>query len=89
VGIFAEASYHAGKTRLEIGDWLVIFTDGVIEAVNQKDEEYGEAALIRLVDRESQSEPAEMLRSLLAELDRYVGNTPQHDDITCLLLKRG
>ena len=60
----------------------------LVEAVNQKDEEYGEAALLRLVDRESESTPAELLRTLLAELDRYVGNTSQHDDITCLLLKR-
>jgi phosphoserine phosphatase RsbU/P len=77
-----------GTTRLERGDWLVIFTDGVVEAVNGKDEEYGEAALVRLVDRHSGSTPAELLRSLLTELDEYVGNTPQHDDITCLLLKR-
>ncbi len=88
VGILAEAPYQVGTTRLERGDWLVIFTDGVVEAVNEKDEEYGEAALLRLVDRESGSAPTELLRSLLTELDRYVGNTPQHDDITCLLLKR-
>jgi sigma-B regulation protein RsbU (phosphoserine phosphatase) len=88
VGIFAESPYQVGTTRLEGGDWLVIFTDGVVEAVNGKDEEYGEPELIRLVDRGSGSAPAELLRNLLAELDRHVGNTPQHDDITCLLLKR-
>src|ERR1035438_7461030 len=88
VGIFAESPYQVGTARLESGDWLVIFTDGVVEAVNSKDEEYGEPELIRLVDRRSGSAPAELLRSLLAELDRHVGNTPQHDDITCLLLKR-
>jgi serine phosphatase RsbU (regulator of sigma subunit) len=32
--------------------------------------------------------PPEMLGELLTELDRFVGNTPQHDDMTCLLLKR-
>ena len=88
IGIFAESPYAVGTTRLEGGDWLVIFTDGVVEAVNGKDEEYGEPEFIRLVDRGSGSAPAELLRSLLAELDRYVGNTPQHDDITCLPLKR-
>jgi sigma-B regulation protein RsbU (phosphoserine phosphatase) len=88
VGIFAETPYTVGTTRLEPGDWLVIFTDGVVEAENQKEQEYGEPELIRLVDRESGKTPAELLASLLAELDRYVGNTPQHDDITCLLLKR-
>ena len=89
VGIFADEAYQVGTTRLERGDWLVIFTDGVVEAVNAKDEEYGEPELIRLLDRESGSAPAEMLRSLMAGLDQFVGNTPQHDDITCLLLKRG
>jgi len=88
IGIFAETPYQVGTTLLERGDWLVIFTDGVVEAVNQEDEEYGEPALLRLVDRESASSPAELLRSLMADLDRHVGNTPQHDDITCLLLKR-
>jgi serine phosphatase RsbU (regulator of sigma subunit) len=88
VGIFAECPYQTGTFRLESGDWLVIFTDGVIEAVNQKDEEYGEAALVRFVDRESDAAASELLRNLLGELDRYVGDTPQQDDITCLLLKR-
>ena len=88
VGIFAESPYQVGTTRLEGGDWLVIFTDGVVEAVNQKNEEYGEPELIRLVDGGSAAAPPELLRRLLGELDKYVGNTPQHDDMTCLLLKR-
>jgi sigma-B regulation protein RsbU (phosphoserine phosphatase) len=88
VGILPDAPYAVGTARLDSGDWLVIFTDGVVEAVNRKDEEYGEPELLQLLDRESATAPAELLQSLLADLDRHVGNTPQHDDITCLLLKR-
>jgi len=88
IGIFAESPYEIGTTRLQSGDWLVIFTDGIVEAENRKQDEFGESELIRLVDRESGSAPAELLRSLLVELDQFVGNTPQHDDMTCLLLKR-
>jgi phosphoserine phosphatase RsbU/P len=88
IGIFAESAYDLGTTRLEDGDWLVIFTDGIVEAENAKTEEYGEPALLRLIDRESEAAPAELLRRLLVDLDRFVGNTPQHDDMTCLLLKR-
>src|SRR5271156_4415084 len=88
VGILAEAHYQVGTARLEPGDWLVIFTDGVIEAFNAQEEEYSEPALLRLVDRNSGAAPEAMLRSLFSELDRYVGNTPHHDDITCLLMKR-
>ena len=89
VGVLADAVYQTGTTRLDSGDWLVIFTDGVVEAVNATGEEYDEPRLVRLIDRDSGSAPAELLRSLLADLDVFVGNTPQHDDMTCLLLKRG
>jgi phosphoserine phosphatase RsbU/P len=88
VGILADSQYGVGTTRLESGDWLVIFTDGIVEAENAKQDEYGETELIRVIDRESGKTPPEMLSSLLAELDLFVGNTAQHDDMTCLLLKR-
>ncbi len=88
VGVLADAPYQTGTIRLDSGDWLVIFTDGVVEAVNAAGEEYDEPRLVRMIDRGSGSSPAELLRSLLADLDVFVGNTPQHDDMTCLLLKR-
>jgi sigma-B regulation protein RsbU (phosphoserine phosphatase) len=88
VGILSDAVYQVGTTRIEGGDWLVIFTDGVVEAFNAKEDEYGEPALLRLIDSGAAATPAELLTNLFADLDRFVGNTPQHDDITCLLLKR-
>ncbi len=89
IGVLATASYQVGTTNLGNGDWLVIFTDGVVEAMNAKGEEYGEPELVRVIDRGAALAPADLLRNLLAALDWFVGNTPQHDDITCLLLKRG
>ncbi|HYU45034.1 MAG TPA: PP2C family protein-serine/threonine phosphatase [Terriglobales bacterium] len=89
LGIFEDASYRVETTRLGAGDYLVIFTDGVVEAINSKGDEYGEAELTRLVDRRVAAAPSELLRGLLEELNAFVGNTPQHDDMTCLLLKRG
>ena len=89
VGVLADAAYQMGTTRLESGDWLVIFTDGVVEAVNANGEEYDEPRLVRMIDQAAGASPQELLRGLLADLDVFVGNTPQHDDMTCLLLKRG
>ncbi len=89
IGVLATASYQVGTTNLANGDWLVIFTDGVVEAMNAKGDEYGEPELIRAIDRGAALPPAELLKNLLTALDGFVGNTPQHDDITCLLLKRG
>ncbi len=88
IGMFAESAYQVGTTRMESGDWLVIFTDGIVEAESAKAEEYGEPEFLRVLDRQAGVAPGELLRSLLSELDRFVGNTPQHDDMTCLLLKR-
>jgi phosphoserine phosphatase RsbU/P len=89
LGIFEDTAYRVEQKQLCGGDYLVIFTDGVVEAINSKGEEYGEAELVRLVDRRSPAAPAELLRGLLEELNAFVGNTPQHDDMTCFLLKRG
>jgi phosphoserine phosphatase RsbU/P len=87
LGIKADAIYQAGAVTLEAGDWLVVFTDGVVEAVNEADAEYGEERLISLVNAGADTSPANMLSRTMADLDLFVGNTPQHDDITCLLIK--
>jgi sigma-B regulation protein RsbU (phosphoserine phosphatase) len=65
----------------------VIFTDGLVEAVDVRDEEYGEGRLLNAIDAGRSTTPADMLNRLMTELDAFVGNTPQHDDVTCLLLK--
>jgi len=67
--------------------WLVVFTDGVVEAVNEADAEYDEERLISLVNAGADTAPADMLSRTMADLDLFVGKTPQHDDITCLLIK--
>ena len=46
MGIRAEAPYESGSTVLQAGDWLVIFTDGLIEALNERGEEYGEPRVL-------------------------------------------
>ncbi len=86
-GILPEAKYASATVTLAPGDWLVIFTDGVIEAENARQEEYGEARLLSVIEAGKSATPAEMLKQLMASLDVFVGSTPQHDDVTCLLLK--
>jgi len=87
LGILADAPYEAETVSLESGDWLVIFTDGVVEAINDADVEYGEERLMAQINAGVEY-PAKMLLShIMVNLDTFVGNTPQHDDITCMLLK--
>jgi phosphoserine phosphatase RsbU/P len=87
LGIRAEAPYDSGSTVLQAGDWLVVFTDGVIEALNERDEEYGEPRVMEVLRAGASSTPDELLRRLLSDVDAFVGATPQHDDITCMLVK--
>jgi serine phosphatase RsbU (regulator of sigma subunit) len=86
-GIMPEAKYESATVTLAPGDWLIIFTDGLVEAENAHHDEYGEVRLLSAIEDGRSAEPAEMLKRLMAEVDLFVGNTPQHDDVTCLLLK--
>jgi len=86
-GIVPEATYDSATLTLEPGDWLVVFTDGLVEALNARDEEYGEVRLLSAIEAGRSVEPADLLRRLMNDLDIFVGNTPQHDDVTCMLLK--
>jgi len=87
IGILADAQYQQASVTIAPGDWLIIFTDGLIEAENARQEEYGEAQVLRVIEGACAAKPAEMLNRLMAGLDLFVGNTPQHDDVTCMLLK--
>jgi serine phosphatase RsbU (regulator of sigma subunit) len=86
-GILPDTTYQSATVTLEPGDWLVVFTDGLIEAENGRQEDYGEPRLLKAIDAGVLTSPSEMLKRLMAEVDFFVGPTPQHDDVTCLLLK--
>jgi len=87
LGILAEAAYEAGSLVLQPGDWLVIFTDGLVEAENAAREEYGEPRLLEMLNANRTSSPNDLLRQLMADLDAFVGTAPQHDDVTCVVVK--
>jgi phosphoserine phosphatase RsbU/P len=86
-GIQPEARYASATVTLAPGDWLILFTDGLVEAVNARGDEYGESRVLSVLEAGKSLSPAEMLKRLMYELDVFVGNTPQHDDVTCMLLK--
>jgi len=89
VGIQQDAIYEDGDVTLADGDWLVIFTDGLVEAVNQFGEEYGEDRLLAVLQMNTGTAPDLLLQRMIAEVNAFVGSTPQHDDITCMLIKVG
>src|ERR1017187_9059984 len=87
LGIQLEAKYESASVTLAPGDWLIIFTDGLVEAVNARDEDFDEPRLLSTLEAGVSTTPQELLDRLMANLDLFVGATPQHDDVTCLLVK--
>jgi sigma-B regulation protein RsbU (phosphoserine phosphatase) len=83
----SEVPYSAGRVQLQPGDLLFIFTDGVVEAVDDKEREYGEARLLPCIQSAPVESAGETLKRVMADVNRFVGTARQHDDITCLVLQ--
>jgi serine phosphatase RsbU (regulator of sigma subunit) len=88
LGIFPAAQYRSGTAKLEPGEHIVLFTDGVIEARNTAGEEFGEERLRDLLRLYANAPAAEILSSLQNAVSQFSANTPQHDDITMMVIER-
>ena len=75
------------KVRLKKDDMLVIYTDGVTEAMNEKREQYGEDRLVQMVKDHGQLSPNEFVAKLDGDLKIFTAGFPQSDDITVVAIK--
>ena len=86
LGVEDDCRYAEEEAPFGLGDLLFAFTDGLSEAMNVKGELYGEERLRELVEENGRS--ADELRDhVLAEVRRFVGEAPQHDDMTMVVIK--
>lgn len=88
IGIFCVNEYPVGRFRLAPGDSLVLYTDGVTEARNADDEEYGDDRLAALVGARAGDPPETLVRACLRDLAAFRGRTPRADDITVMVIRR-
>lgn len=88
MGVDNEASYEQTKLKLDAGDFIVFFTDGIPEAINEKEEEYGDDRFEQAILANKNENSEELKNNLLASLNKFIGDTPQFDDITLLITKR-
>ena len=87
LGILDEAQYEETHMQLETGDKVVLYTDGVVEAMNAQEEMFGFDRLIEII-KESKTMTAEALLSeIKKEVDGFTGSAPQHDDITIIVVQ--
>jgi phosphoserine phosphatase RsbU/P len=89
VGLFESATYEEEALKLTPGDWLVVFSDGISEAMSAAGDEYGEARIIDCVQRNKTLDPSRMLEALFSDVREFAKGAAQSDDITAMVLRYG
>jgi len=84
-----DTSYHIRRTKLEPGGILFLYTDGIVEAANNKGEFYGKERLKAFLDANAERPLREMIENFRADIAAFADGAEQSDDITMLALKIG
>ncbi len=87
LGAMKDAEYESNIIMLKPGDTLLFYTDGVTEAMDTKEEEFGEERLLKTISSKNDLGVNQLTYHLINEVQNFSGGVPQADDITCLALK--
>jgi len=83
-----DVKYQEGSVKFNVGDVLVIYSDGITESVNERDEEFDEDRLIEVL-KNNLNRSASGIRDRIDEaLSRFVGTAAPVDDMTLMIIKR-
>jgi sigma-B regulation protein RsbU (phosphoserine phosphatase) len=88
LGLFFSAQYDVRTIRMEKGDTLLLYTDGLTEMRNGSDEEYGDVRLSEIATHSSRLPLQSFMTACLEDAKAFRGNTPKVDDLTIMLLQR-
>ena len=87
LGIFMEHEFHDNELTLSVGDALFLYTDGITEACNASEEEFGEERLDELLARRADAEVPGLIAEVVGAVEEFAGGVAQFDDMTCLALR--
>lgn len=87
LGAMPDISYGITRMNLSDRDTLVLYTDGISEAIDLEENQYTELRLSNVIEKNAGSRPEIMTREILKDLHNFVGEADQFDDITMLVLK--
>jgi phosphoserine phosphatase RsbU/P len=85
-GLFDGLPYEEQTVTLEPGDQVVVFSDGVSEALNTEGEEFGESRIMEVASAFVDKEASDLLRELVSSVRAFSAGAPQHDDVTALVV---
>ncbi|HEV8131889.1 MAG TPA: GAF domain-containing SpoIIE family protein phosphatase [Acidobacteriota bacterium] len=87
MGVFPGTDYKESRRQLKSGDILVLYTDGLAEASDRNEQEYGTARLIETVQRNRQAPAQAICDAIVADLSSHRGDMPLQDDLTLVVVK--
>jgi sigma-B regulation protein RsbU (phosphoserine phosphatase) len=87
LGLFDTATFEEETLKLEPGDLIVLFSDGVTEAMNSESEEFTDERLIACANAHLGETPQQVLDALLADVHTFCAGEPQSDDVTAVLVR--
>jgi sigma-B regulation protein RsbU (phosphoserine phosphatase) len=87
LGVLDEIDLESVEIQLKPGDIAVLYTDGVTEAANERDEEYGVARLEQIVEASRHLPARGLIDAIVQDVTAFAGSRPQFDDITLMVLK--
>ncbi|MBP7149348.1 MAG: PP2C family protein-serine/threonine phosphatase [Acidobacteria bacterium] len=90
LGLVPDMPYERGADRLEVGEVLVLYTDGLVEAApdNDPDRQFGRERLVEMVQDRARGTAEALLEQILDEQHRHCAGTPAADDTTLIVLRR-
>jgi sigma-B regulation protein RsbU (phosphoserine phosphatase) len=88
LGVMPEAPVESKRVQIGPADRLLLFTDGLSEALETKEEEYGTARLQDSLARAHTQLPPDAPELLLEDVRKFCGGAPPHDDLTLMLVAR-
>ena len=87
LGVFDSAEFNIYESQLNAGDTIFLYTDGITEAINTSDEQYGEERLLNTINKIHQNDIRLISDDLKADVKEFTKEAPQSDDMTILIFK--
>ena len=87
IGLEKKTRYEQVETQLGKGDIVILYTDGIIEAMNEKGMQYTYESLQSVVEKNCEKAPEALKRAIIEDVNAFVGKARQHDDQTFVLMK--
>lgn len=88
LGFLDDYTFEEDSIKLKKGNAIVIYSDGITEALNEKDEEFGEERLLSVINKNIEQSSKNIVKEVFVAVKAFVNDMPQSDDITIVVIKK-